>query len=185
VIIAKAYRLLAALYHPDKRDTGDKEAFLKIVEAYRVLSDPVRRGTYDRSTYGTTHSAVDEKEIRDETRTSEPHAVQSVESEAELRQSLLQVLYATRRNRPDNPGLSLTALAELFSCSIDVMQFTLWYLRGKRFIDTVGDGNVAITVLGVDHVETTRGRRSDPDIMLAIEPHTTAIEMPSDGVSRG
>ena len=43
IIITKAFRLLAALYHPDNTQTGDVAAFKQVVEGYRVLSDPLRR----------------------------------------------------------------------------------------------------------------------------------------------
>jgi molecular chaperone DnaJ len=48
--IKKAYRSLAMKYHPD-RNTGDEEAaarFKEVAEAYAVLSDPDKRGRYDR-----------------------------------------------------------------------------------------------------------------------------------------
>jgi curved DNA-binding protein len=48
--IKKAFRKLAQEYHPDK-NPGDKEAerkFKEINEAYSVLSDPDKRGKYDR-----------------------------------------------------------------------------------------------------------------------------------------
>ncbi len=48
--IKKAYRKLAAKYHPD-RNPGDKNAeemFKKINEAHSVLSDPEKRKLYDR-----------------------------------------------------------------------------------------------------------------------------------------
>ena len=174
LIIAKAYRLLAAVYHPDKPETGDNEHFLRVVEAYRVLSDPVRRATYDRRVFGVARA--DLGELRDETR--RPAGDRAVEDENELRHSLLQALYTIRRNQPQNPGLSLMALAELLGCSIEVMQFTLWYLRGKKLIDAVDDGNVAITVLGVDHIEASRRQAGDDDGMLAIP--AKAIEAASD-----
>ncbi len=48
--IRKAYRDLAKKHHPD-RNPGDKQAedrFKDINEAYQVLSDPQKRGVYDR-----------------------------------------------------------------------------------------------------------------------------------------
>jgi DnaJ-class molecular chaperone len=48
--ISRAFRKLAAKYHPD-RNPGDKSAeekFKRIAEAYNVLRDPQSRATYDR-----------------------------------------------------------------------------------------------------------------------------------------
>ena len=45
-------------------------------------------------------------------------------------------------------------IPDLFGCSIDEAQFTLWYLRGKKFIEMTDDG-MAITVAGVDYVESS------------------------------
>ena len=57
LIVTKAYRLLAAFYHPDNKETGNPEAFRKVVEAYRVLSDPVRRAAYDHEKFGMFSSS--------------------------------------------------------------------------------------------------------------------------------
>lgn len=48
--IGRAFRRLAAKYHPD-RNPGNKEAeaqFKRVAEAYNVLSDPKSRAAYDR-----------------------------------------------------------------------------------------------------------------------------------------
>lgn len=48
--IRKSFRTLALKYHPDKnKDEDSKEKFMKIVEAYEVLSDVSRKKNYDES----------------------------------------------------------------------------------------------------------------------------------------
>lgn len=46
VDIKKQYRKLAHVYHPD-RDTGDKEKFQELSNAYQTLKDPQKRAEYD------------------------------------------------------------------------------------------------------------------------------------------
>ena len=45
--ISRVYRLLAMRYHPDNLETGNSEMFLRLSEAYQVLSDPIKRASYD------------------------------------------------------------------------------------------------------------------------------------------
>lgn len=52
--IKKAFRKLAAQYHPDKK-TGDEAKFKEISEAYAVLSDDKKRAEYDA--YGHSFGA--------------------------------------------------------------------------------------------------------------------------------
>ena len=148
LVVTKVYRLLAALYHPDNKDTGDAEAFRQLAEAHAVLADPVRRAAYDRERFGANGDSTHHGGSPGDTRVTEI----LYRDECELRQLVLQALYTTRRSRPNNPAVPLMVLLELFGCTVDEAQFTLWYLRGKKFIETQDDG-VAITVNGVDHVE--------------------------------
>src|SRR5271156_4682890 len=48
-IIRYAYRLLAAMYHPDNGETGNAEKFRIVSEAWRTLSDEGKRAAYDMS----------------------------------------------------------------------------------------------------------------------------------------
>jgi curved DNA-binding protein len=149
-IINKAYRLLAAVYHPDNRETGNQEAFRLVLEANRMLSDPMRRAAYDRERFGAPQAPRTGSVDPDLSVAAESRAL----DERELRDLLLQALYNTRRGDPGRPSLTLMAIPELFGCSIDEAQFTLWYLRGKKFIEMTDEG-MAITVAGVDYVEAT------------------------------
>ncbi|HXH82520.1 MAG TPA: J domain-containing protein [Candidatus Tectomicrobia bacterium] len=147
LIITKAFRVLAAVYHPDNKDTGDAEMFQRIVEAHTVLSDPVSRAAYDRRLGGPWFPTPERIPPLEESRLGLPA------TERQLRQMILQALLHVRRSRPSNPGVSMAALVELCGCTVDQAQFSLWYLRGKRLIDLQGDGDIVITVAGVDLLE--------------------------------
>jgi curved DNA-binding protein CbpA len=161
LIITKAYRLLAALYHPDNTETGNAEAFRAVVEAHAVLADPVRRTAYDRERFGLVTGSAG----RVEAPADSPVTEVLYRDEQELRNLIMLALYSARRSRPYNGAIPFMGLLELFGCSSDDVQFTLWYLRGKKFIEQQDDG-VVITVAGVDYVE-------------ALEKDRDAIALPS------
>jgi molecular chaperone DnaJ len=57
--VKKAFRKLAAKYHPDKK-TGDEAKFKEISEAYATLSDDKKRAEYD--TYGRSYAGGAEQQ---------------------------------------------------------------------------------------------------------------------------
>jgi DnaJ-class molecular chaperone len=48
IIIRYAYQFLVAIYHPGNEETGDREKFKRLNDAWHILSDEVKRATYDR-----------------------------------------------------------------------------------------------------------------------------------------
>jgi curved DNA-binding protein CbpA len=171
LIITKAYRLLAAVYHPDNAETGDAEAFRNIVAAHAVLADPVRRAAYDRQCFGVLRASAAPTECAEDNRTTEV----LYRDERDLRTLILMALYSARRSRPASAAVPIAGLLELFGCSIDAVQFTLWYLRGKKFIEAQDDG-VAITVAGVDHTEALGVDRDFAAPLSTSPPHTVLPE---------
>lgn len=53
--VKKAFRKLAAQYHPDKK-TGDEERYKEVTEAYAVLGDEKKKAEYD--TYGQSFNGA-------------------------------------------------------------------------------------------------------------------------------
>jgi DnaJ-class molecular chaperone len=56
--ISKAYRKLAAIYHPDNKQTGNAEHFVQISNAYSILSNPESKLSYDVSISDRVESKV-------------------------------------------------------------------------------------------------------------------------------
>lgn len=143
--IQRVYRILAARCHPDNPKTGDMERFLRLGEAYRVLSDPETRDLYDA-----------EYNIR-KTQPLEVFDLQEfatgIDGEANRRMGLLCLLYHSRRVNQDDPGLSLLALEKKMTSAREHLVFTVWYLKDKGYIRQTEDSSYAITSSGVDYVE--------------------------------
>jgi len=155
LIVMRAFRVLAAMYHPDNKQTGDREVFERTLAAYRVLSDPVRRAAYDRTQgraalRGAEGTTADDGAPRD-----------GAMDERRLRLLILTTLYTSRRSSLASPGLSLRVLADMTDADLSDVQFSLWYLRGKKFIEVGEHDAMAITVAGVDHVEAHGPSASD------------------------
>ena len=151
LIITKAYQILVGIYHPDNQDTGDAEKLRAVITAHGVLSDPIQRTQYDRTAFGRTTTSNGVRSTQKPAPSATPNP--SPHDERQLRSMILQTLYTIRRTRPSRPGVSLATLAEICDCSIDAVQFSLWYLRGKSLVESTTDDDLAITVRGVDHLE--------------------------------
>jgi len=143
--IERIYRLLAKRYHPDNKKTGNIDKFKIINKAHRVLSIPEKRAAYD-VTY-------EEKKIHQWQAISGMSSVEGYEEDSHSRRCLLSILYINCRESPSNPGIGLWHLGKMLGWPENVMEFHFWYLKGKDYIKRDENGQIAITVTGVDKIE--------------------------------
>ena len=140
----RVYHILVKRYHPDNQDTGNTEKFHQIAEAYKVLSDPDKRIAYDIH-YDENRAKV--LKIFDEV-----SAGDSFESDHRILDGILSLLFTARRREPDRGGLGEIQMERLLGCPSAHLQFHLWYLREKGWIQRLDNGLLAITAAGVDKV---------------------------------
>jgi hypothetical protein len=181
LVITKIYRLLAAYYHPDNKQTGDEEKFKSVLKAYEVLSDPAKRSRYNLEFLGKEPvsaqprpegSAPGVARSKDELTAKYGAEAESARdeglSERELRKLMLMVLYDVRRNTPGNPEVSMLVLAELLNCSIENLEFSNWYLKEKGYIRISESADFCITIAGVDYVESELAKTDQGKQVLSL-----------------
>ena len=142
--IERVYRLLAKRYHPDNHNTGDAEKFDALVKAYRALSDPERRAGYDvKYEAGNSHQW---------NIFSQASPLEGAEEDRKIYQAILSMLYTARRRDAGNAGVGIFQMEKLLGVPEKYLEFHIWYLREKGWIQRVENGGFAITVSGVDAV---------------------------------
>jgi curved DNA-binding protein CbpA len=143
--IHRVHHIMAARFHPDNPETGDLEKFLLMRTAYQVLSNPELRAEHDAA---RQHEAAGPDPIF-----ALKDFVIGIDAEKNRRLGVLSVLYNQRRVNPQHPGVSVLDLEKLMAFPREHLEFTMWYLRSKKFI-TVDDASAyTLTALGVDYVE--------------------------------
>ncbi len=143
--IHRVFRLLAQRFHPDNKESGNEDRFRALTEAYQVLSDPERRAQYDavhqqvyRERWKIIEGSNDEGDLR---------------SEQIVRLTMLELLYTRRRTEPGQPGLPMLDLEALMGRPREHLEFSVWYLTQKRFVQRADDSSLTITAEGVDYLE--------------------------------
>lgn len=143
-IIERAFRLLAKRYHPDNQHTGDASKFKILVEAYRALSDSEKRATYDNNTKATD---VHQNNIPFNTPLN-----RDPEAERRINQAILFIFYLARKRDAMKPGIGIVELEKLAALPEKELDFHIWYLKEKGWIQRLETGEFAITASGVDEV---------------------------------
>jgi curved DNA-binding protein CbpA len=140
--VERVYRLLAKRYHPDNQATGDAEKFTDLREAYVVVSDPEKRASYD--------SQYDENRSRVWQIFEDASVYDGPEHDRRVFHGILSLLYVARRRDVRNPGLGVVYLGKMLGCPHEHLEFPIWYLKQRRWIETIESGQLAITADGVD-----------------------------------
>jgi curved DNA-binding protein CbpA len=151
--VERIFRHLAQKYHPDHNDSANEERFVKIIEAHKVLSDPEARAGYD-----ARYQDYWKRKWRLASAASDLSAL----GEDKLtRERLLSLMYVQRRRNMRTPGLGEVEMTRLLNIPLELVEFHLWYLRTKGWVERLDSGHLAITALGVDQAEQSNLLRPD------------------------
>jgi len=143
--IHRVYRLLAQRFHPDNKETGNAARFRELTAAYEVLSDPERRAQYD---------AVHQQFWRERWKmVDESNGGVDVRGEQIVRLTLLELLYTRRRTEPRQPAMSILDVEAVIGRPREHLEFSIWYLTQKRFVQRGDDSGLTITAEGVEYLE--------------------------------
>ena len=156
--IERMFRYFAQRYHPDNQDTGDRDHFDLIAEAYGTLRDPVKRAQYDSQ--HNDHSDLSRK-LAEEASDSK-----GINGDVDIQTKLMSILYAKRRQNIRDPGVGNQELECLLGCPAEHLEFHLWYLKEKAWIGKTESGTLAITVEGVDRVNFEHHHRKTSNKLL-------------------
>jgi curved DNA-binding protein CbpA len=162
--IQHVFRHLAKKWHPDYRK-GDPEQFQLLVEAHKTLTNTERRASYDlryqrfwENKWNLAAEASDGRSIVDD---------------SEVRAGLLSLYYVQRRSKMNDPGLGEMEVARLMRIPVHLIEFHIWYLKEKGWIQRLENGQFALTARGVDEVEKSRLRLNSDRLLAA---HNSDLE---------
>jgi curved DNA-binding protein CbpA len=147
--VQRVFRMLAQRYHPDNKETGNADRFRALHEAYSVLSVPDKRAQYD-----VHHQALRQERWRF---AASVNSNDDFEIEQQVRNTILEILYARRRAEPSNPAFSPYDLSQLTGQPREHLEFTFWYLNQKKLVTRDDQSRLTITADGVDYIEQNRG----------------------------
>jgi len=160
--IARVYRTLAKRFHPDNNETADAQSFLRVNQAWRILSDPQRRARYDEERV--------QAGMRPRFRLRSREFFQGLKGEQNRRIAILCLLYRKRTIDYQSPGMSMLDIERLTGFTREEIGFALWYLREKQFAQMADNTQYSISAGGVDYVESSAGH---PELLAIAAPSLT------------
>lgn len=174
------FRHLAKRWHPDNHQTGNMDRFEALMNAYKVLSDPTKRAAFD---------AKYDEVLALKTKVLLEISVDSgLSGEQRIRHGILSTLYIARRRNAQKAGVGNIQLEQVLGCPQDQVDFNIWYLAEKGWIQRTENGTLAITAAGVDAVEekhlTLRRDRLLPDVQDSIRRSHTDEAGEADSITQ-
>jgi hypothetical protein len=142
--IERVFRLLAKRYHPDNPESGDAEKFREVQTAFQVLIDPENRARFDVQ---YDHAKNAQWQIF-----TQGTALGTPEEDRRIFSGVLSILYAARRRDPESGGLGILQLETMLGAPREHLEFPLWVLKKRGWIETLDTGQLAITIEGIDWV---------------------------------
>jgi len=164
--IERIFRHLAKKLHPDHSDQTNNDQFIKIVEAYEVLSNPETRASYDAKYQDYWHRKWKLVSVASD--------LSEIDDDKSARERILSLLYVQRRRSMKSPGLGEVEISRLLNTPLELVDFHLWYIRTKGWVERLDTGHLAITALGVDQVEQSRSLSPEKLIEVHDRPHDAA-----------
>jgi curved DNA-binding protein CbpA len=140
--IERVYRMLAKRYHPDNLVTGTADGFSSLHTAYETLASPEARAQYD--------VRYDEKRALRWKIFDQESAMEGPEHDRRLFHGILSLLYVARRQDPIRGGIGPMFLEKTLGVPHQHLAFPLWYLKQHGWIEVLDNGQLAITVEGID-----------------------------------
>ena len=169
--IQRVFRHLAKKYHPDHQTSPDDDRFARLVEAHDTLTKPEIRAGYDVK--------YQEYWNRKWKLASEASDGSAFGNDKETRERMLSLFYVQRRRSMNAPGLGEYEVARLLRTPIELVEFHIWYLRAKGWIERLDTGMLAISALGVDQVEEGQLRLGHDRLLEAHGAVSDSAEGPS------
>jgi curved DNA-binding protein CbpA len=161
--IDRMFRYLAQRYHPDMHGTGDHHRFAEIVQAHETLRTPEKRAQYDIEYKKHIARRSPQSSVN-----AEP---QTTYDDNMIQERLLMLLYVKRRRNMNNPGMGNLELERLSGCPREHLEFHLWYLKEKGWICRLENGQLSITVNGVDHSNLDVKRTKATKLLTVAQEH--------------
>ena len=139
--LGRAYKAMVQRYHPDNQQTGDVEKFMLIVKAHEILSNPEMRAAYDNDYRQNQKHALSLFQESEE---------ESYARDKKMFEKVLGLLYNHRRAGPRHSGMGMVQIEQKLGCAASHLEFHMWYLREKGWVERLETGLMAITADGVD-----------------------------------